>query len=97
VDILYAIPGKKDAKVQGMFQLICNSNHVIFTINHYSEKHNIIVALSFRKSEPPTALSLLERLRDRQVVTTLCRGLNEMLGGGVACGEITEFCEFFVF
>ena len=29
-------------------------------------------------------------------VTTSCRALDGILGGGVALGQITEFCKFFL-
>jgi len=37
-------------------------------------------------------LDLLARPQAGQVVT-FCKPLDDMLGGGVTCGEITEFCE----
>ncbi len=53
-------------------------------------------AASATGSSPPSSLgtSVLDLLAKPQAgqVVTFCKPLDDMLGGGVACGEITEFC-----
>lgn len=39
-----------------------------------------------------TALDLLRRTRARPMIITFCDALDEMLGGGIVLGSVTEFC-----
>lgn len=41
---------------------------------------------------PENAFELFEREKNRVSIVTFCEQLDEMLGGGVATGKITEFC-----
>ena len=43
--------------------------------------------------EGKNALELLERERSRNVIVTCNKDLDDMLGGGISCGKITEFCK----
>ena len=39
-----------------------------------------------------TALDLLEKEKNQGSIVTFCEELDEMLGGGVPVGKITELC-----
>ncbi len=45
------------------------------------------------RMEGQTALALLQRKRSQRPILTLNQDLDGLLGGGVARGEVTEFCE----
>lgn len=45
----------------------------------------------FRKEETVLTM-LLDHDKTHQTIVTFCEALDQMLGGGVATGEITEFC-----
>jgi RAD51-like protein 2 len=42
--------------------------------------------------EGQTAFSLLEKEVDSTPIITFNQAIDDMLGGGVACGKLTEFC-----
>ena len=45
-----------------------------------------------KPSPPTTAFDLLEKEKNQGRIVTFCEGLDDMLGGGVPVGKITEFC-----
>ena len=42
--------------------------------------------------EATTALEVLKREQEQTAIVTFCAGIDDMLGGGVQTGKITEFC-----
>ncbi len=50
-------------------------------------------ALCFWCADGQDAHTLYEQETSRRKIVTLCRDLDEALGGGVSLGRIVEFCE----
>ena len=47
-----------------------------------------------KEMEPKTAYELLEEDLRKNKICTLCREIDEMLGGGVSISQVTEFCGY---
>ena len=61
---------------------------IIKTIHNFTNQNNG----PHSSTSPTTAFDLLEKEKNQGHIVTFCEGLDEMLGGGVPVGKITEFC-----
>jgi len=62
--------------------------------NTHAHTHTHTHAHAHTHTQPQgkSALELLKQKQSARPVFTMCQAIDRMLGGGVAIGEVTEFC-----
>ena len=56
-----------------------------------TDDHEILKGCD-RIKESSTALELLHKERNENHIVSFCARIDEMIGGGISVGQITEFC-----